>query len=566
MATVHMRTRTPVFIGANTNLGPFEYLVADGFFFRLRIEPIFMLILEKHPDAAESFEKWIEDCSSKIEQERDNQKLSKLRDAFTLPRFILDKLHDKALAGAVENGIRTDARFRRYAMRLESMLGLKKHGAREHEQRKKQLACALKTASDELYLPGSSIKGMLRTALAWQAIRNADDSLRGNIRRICQWSLQNERSEKSFAQRLETLLFSCKGDDRSDPQYDLLRFVHCGDSSTVAPEQGGVVAPVDAYLINGNVDPQTPSVECIDQNIDLTVELRVDVHAIRNIIKRGDGQQWKRLNEQCARHFGLQASIIAQAAPLDVEARAIDAMLGAIREHGRAILQHDADWLQRSSLSSMINLPQATPDAAAMTHIGYAGGFHSTTAYLAMLAHADLKDVASGILEKFHIGLPPRRARTHNPEPVKLDTFPTSRRLLTLPMRSGQSKGRKAIPLGWVEMYTEKPAPLPQTDEVRATNYSGVSGSILASAAKVTPVKRISLKAGDTDIGATVLRNDVKPIIVRLFAEGYEEIDIPCSGISNLASVPPGSEILVRVNEFDKKNKRVKSVTFLRNV
>lgn len=59
-------------------------------------------------------------------------------------------------------------------------------------------------------------------------------------------------------------------------------------------------------------------------------------------------------------------------------------------------------------------------------------------------------------------------------------------------------------------------------------------------------------RKSDMQIPAEVVDNTSKPVKVRLLVEGYLDNPVPCSGISNLASFPPGTSIWVTISQTGK--------------
>jgi CRISPR-associated protein Csm5 len=89
-----------------------------------------------------------------------------------------------------------------------------------------QLREQFKNVFDQPYLPGSSLKGALRTSLAWHAWKERQYQLKID---------QMKSNPKWAAQNIEQSLFG------SNPNQDWLRALHVGDSSPVSPEQMTIV-------------------------------------------------------------------------------------------------------------------------------------------------------------------------------------------------------------------------------------------------------------------------------------------------------------------------------------
>jgi CRISPR type III-B/RAMP module RAMP protein Cmr6 len=103
----------------------------------------------------------------------------------------------------------------------------------------------------------------------------------------------------------------------------------------------------------------------------------------------------------------------------------------------------------------------------------------------------------------------------------------------------------------WEECQ-ETPATTSSTLEPTATVSPG-PGREESSTKPARPevLKELPRKA-DTQIPAEVVDNTSKPLKVRLLVEGYLDKLVPCSGIQNLASFPPGTFIWVTISQKDR--------------
>ncbi len=113
-----------------------------------------------------------------------------------------------------------------------------------------QLLEQLKTVNDEVYLPGSSLKGAIRTALAWYGWQ--EQGIKPNKAEL-------ERNRKFAGRRLEKRIMG------PDPNHDLLRALHIADSGPAGKDRlillnvqvltgGGLGSPIELEAIQ----PDTP--------------------------------------------------------------------------------------------------------------------------------------------------------------------------------------------------------------------------------------------------------------------------------------------------------------------
>ena len=122
-----------------------------------------------------------------------------------------------------------------------------------------QLREQIKDAFDRPYLPGSSFKGALRTALAWNMWRQK--GMRPDISKI-------GRNPRWAAQQLERELFG------RDPNHDLLRALHVSDS---APANTDRLLILNASVISSQGKPGAPiEMEAIAPDTQFRLTLKVD--------------------------------------------------------------------------------------------------------------------------------------------------------------------------------------------------------------------------------------------------------------------------------------------------
>ncbi len=243
--TLKLITRSPLHIGSGHELESFEYIIHDGFFWRLDINRVTAFLLDEiGEEALEQFSSWIEWKTDRLADARNNREQAEIRRSLTLRTFVRGELGRPDLDARLLQQLQSRSR---YAMRTSFS---------EFRQLVRE---QLKDPDGRLYIPGSSLKGALRTCLLYQVLVEADEKthrrwlaeLRDSLGRAGR-SL-NRRERVFFSRWLEEDVFYCgvrkKGKvSWRDAQFDLLKFLRISDSSSVAADEIGVVTDVEIFL------------------------------------------------------------------------------------------------------------------------------------------------------------------------------------------------------------------------------------------------------------------------------------------------------------------------------
>ncbi len=253
----------------------------------------------------------------------------------------------------------------------------------------------IKDAFDRPYLPGSSLKGALRTALLDTALSRNPRAL--DTRRL-------ERSRKYAARSLERELLG------RDPNHDLLRALHVADSQPLNPSRSLTIENVQ--VVSGGAPGSPIEVEALKPNVTLRTSIKLDLALFSPQAERtlgfGERRNWLE---------GLMAVCRARAEPL----------LAAERDWCAAhrTLQPLAEFY-----ASLHQVVAEMPDNRTLLQVGWGGGWLNKTIGNRLSAR-DREDVIG------QYGL--ARGKRHSGDP-----FPKSRRVAI------DSQGRPAAPLGWV--------------------------------------------------------------------------------------------------------------------
>lgn len=270
-----------------------------------------------------------------------------------------------------------------------------------------QLREQIKDVFDCPYLPGSSFKGALRTALAWNFWQNEDlQPEMSKIGRRRQWAGQRYEQE-NFGR---------------DPNRDFLRALHVSDSAPVDPDR---LLILNARVINRRGGLAAPiEMEAIAPDTQFHLTLKVD----------------DALFSEWAIHNRLH---------LDIASLLTD-LSGAVQNHSLTLARQERTWFAAiNSAKQVAGFYQQIANARLSANrflisLGWGTGWASKTFGPHLQQHPDFME---RIVRDFRLA----RGRRQRGDP-----FPKSRRVVVQISRDRQGRPveRPATPFGWclVEM------------------------------------------------------------------------------------------------------------------
>lgn len=273
-----------------------------------------------------------------------------------------------------------------------------------------RLRSFLKDAYDRPYIPGSSLKGALRTALAWTGWKEVAPQL----------SMETLGNRSWAGQRLEHKLFG------PDSNHDLLRAVRVSDlfgPSTAG--EGLIVVNAQVQTLRSSGSPI--EVEALKPNLVFKGSLMVDETLF---------------NEQAERilRFGSRRAWL-------------DQLPQRVQQHSRMRLQRMAAWFERAEGAEAIAdfyrklLQTEVSPQKALVQLGWGAGWDAKTFSTHLQADTALFE---RIMKEYKL-----QHRSRSAPPRKQgDPFPQSRRVAV-----SVAKGNKPDkPFGWVLLEWEKRA------------------------------------------------------------------------------------------------------------
>ena len=296
-----------------------------------------------------------------------------------------------------ENDFKNPALFR-YVLR----------GAPRSHKADARLKTFIKDHEDRPYIPGSSLKGALRTALAW---KGWDEVIRHPIDRR---DIGNRRSWAG--QRLERKLFG------KDPNHDLLRALQVSDlHGDLNPNEA--LAVVNAQVLTRGSLQSSIELEALLPNRTLTGTITIDEYLFSPQAER-------------ELHFGRRK-------------RWLDELMARVQAYSKARLEKRLlPWFESISGAEkianfyrQIYSLKLAPDQA-LVQIGWGTGWDGKTFW----THLQTDEY---LFEKLMRDFRLQHRRGRNAPRTRAKDFPLSRRVVV-------SKGAIAAPFGWVVITLEE--------------------------------------------------------------------------------------------------------------
>ena len=271
-----VRTLTPVHIGNGNKYNGLSYLIDnDNNLIKIEIDFLFQhLTSEEH----KKFVEWIESQSfhpslnSFLDSIKRKDIIENLKDENRFPKVKVSKGFDKEVKECINNSM------------------------------------------NSVFIPGSSIKGCLRTVLAYSVISSDSNILPEFFSKELPSKPQNADEE------LMNTLFNCgvkKKDgeiDYKDSKYDLLKLLKISDTQNLSYDQCIKIYPYNIFTKKkgGELLPKQKEdlyLETIQEDFkDFTVEISIDKDFLLEAHRLETSREWIGLNEKFEKIFGLKLS------------------------------------------------------------------------------------------------------------------------------------------------------------------------------------------------------------------------------------------------------------------
>ncbi len=529
---LYLKTLTPLHIGTGTELEPIDYVIVNKCFYRIPQTFCFHFLQEKA--LLEKYTQWTNETADKISNLENqikknrgirdlNQQLSDLRKNFNLLQFCQLNRVEKEFIHAINKS--------------ESITKIPLEGGSPDKKIREQI----KNGTNTPYIPGSSIKGAIRTALLYKWL--CDKKAVQDLKKIIEKDLQEKDIKKEhFANKIENLAFYCgietknSGIKYDDEKFDLLKLLSISDGKITSPGTPLTLVKTLLYLIDNTRQQQAPWVEAIAPNsiIEFTIDINLNfLFAVKNKIKDDaifvEGRkQWIGIASKTKEIFGIDIFDLTPENLNQAEHHIINHILHAVNIFCDKQIARNEQWKKsikseqtrrRNRNTQLFNKNKvdfAFLNNKRCLNLGFASGFTGTTEFLFILDNPELKIPIKKVMEKFGIGDSPsaqnnrKRNKTVKNYEANPDNFPKSR---TMYEENGKIK-----PLGWLQILLPEelttiqhtpeqqtvtappvhtPTPTPQYHTGKIKPYTVVQG-ICVGKDEINPaIKKIKLFIGE---------------------------------------------------------------------
>ncbi len=287
----------------------------------------------------------------------------------------------------------------------------------------------IKDVWGRLYLPGSSLKGALRTVIGRNLANQ--EGIRARLQ------VNFEGNDREADDQIDGIVFG------KTPERDILRVLRVADSRPV--ETNPVL--INVSVIKGK-EPQTPiDVEAIPSKVSFETSITVEDYLSREnrpVTQKKNTGQWGSPAEK----LDWQPDQIEWLNDLEIALPIFGRNMALVR------IKQELAYYRRVGLNHLASLYSSWHEelkgmrqsSTFLLQLGWAGGWDSKTLGRELIARDETEFAA--IRQRFQLGKPPQHKDKWQARPG--DRFPTSRRLRV------DDRHEPVEPLGWVKITIEK--------------------------------------------------------------------------------------------------------------
>lgn len=408
MIKLKLTTLTPVFISNGKDLNAFDYKIIGSKFYLLNLDKISLYIFKNDKNAKSQLDNWLQEKENQL-RIKPNQDLNELN--LSILSFVKDHLRNHNLSKEIDNQI-VNGEFSYY--KIDSKV--------ETNYSKKIQTC-LKTADNKVYIPGSTIKGMIRSALLNDYLQR---HVNENPKKVTEMfekikqkinNLKNNPSDnekKKFADNLINEIFVCKDEkDKYDAKFDLMKFIKVSDTNYYDPYQVCELIRPSMIKTKGKPTDNLNAIEVIKPGVEFEFYLNFDIDYFNNVYKNYQQQNveskhdWKDLPQKFKELFQVSLEDLKNLKN-NVEAELFEIIKFSILNFSQFVYELDEKFQEKSFYLNQI--AKYLNEDKIVAKIGWGGGYHSKTIYTLNFFNENSKFIDSfngifqEIIKKFRIG------------------------------------------------------------------------------------------------------------------------------------------------------------------
>ena len=462
----YLQCLSPVHIGTGNTLEPFDYISDGDRYIRPDMNAVLQKMTNEQIDALTA---WVSERADRIADSPDNRQRSEIRREMNLLRFA-----------------QNDTDLRRALLEDDQ---LAQYRGRAGFEKNREIRELIKGAGCDPLVPGSSIKGAMRTALAYLALKEMtpderrevlDGERNSDIRGLR--TLVNQRRglrDDRIGQDLEKLIFRC-GEQQRDGSIsynnihgDLMRVISVSD--TFNPQAELIVPQVYTFVEKRNprrsneveFQAQAPLItEAHAPGNRFQIRLQIDAALLQGIARQQRRGHWIKFRERVARTFGKEVEqLLDNGSEVELKEAVVGRIETACRTFASVVAAREWKWAEKrqeaSRLKDFYQKLESLDKGLVPLRLGWGSHFMSTTLMMALLEDDGRRSVLEDFIRVFEIDVP-GGSRARNDRNIDLDAFPKSRRLVAI-------EKRPAAPFGWIVLGSDEqslPGGLVEVDEI----------------------------------------------------------------------------------------------------
>ena len=309
----------------------------------------------------------------------------------------------------------------------------------------------VKDSSNKLFIPGSSLKGSLRTALIYKVLASSSDKtflskfldvLFKESNNLQGYSGKIKNFIKSADNSLEENVFICgvqkekNGQSETvynDQKYDLLKLITVSDSESVETNTHGEISELQVYALNKSAPHRSFKIftESISANAEMEFNISIDIEFLKKAkdeLKKNNTDFGKKyfigIEEKLKRLFDIDIINDEEFS----EEKIVNTLIQAWIEFGNAVSDLEKKWVDSVINKSKANISSLNKlNTLYQTHnkikVGFGTGFSGMTILPLLLNDPALKNKAEKFYKAVGIGF----HRSSN-TPLNINEFPFTRK------------------------------------------------------------------------------------------------------------------------------------------